>query len=299
MGDLRGGAPRKDLSHVATLITRVSLVASALLGCGPSGATATGTEASSSPSTTGSGTTGPTETGSLSSDSLADTSSTGPGTSESSPGGSCQAPTDPRPGAMCSTWNDDCPEGQKCLSVNEDEAACVDLVTEPASVGAACQGEKLDDPCVRGAYCFLGVCHAYCECSEADPSCADPCATCAFFNGGQPPVCGIPCDPLSSSCEGDLSCKEFGTGRFVCTTDVYKGQLGDACLSGQFCAQGFTCVDSDAVPGCTHEACCSPLCEVGGSSTCVDMLGTDSRCVPFDNPTGCPDFGIGVCVSGS
>lgn len=274
----------------------LALASSALLACGVSAQPAdsthstsgdqTSTEASTDPAT-GSGTTGTGTSVAESSTSVA-TTSTG--------GQECEAVDSPMPSWTCNLWSDDCPAAQKCFSSEWTAAFCVPLVDDPRQVGEACN-ELEPDECVRGARCFLGQCHAYCGCSEIAPTCDDPCSVCSFVDGGPPPMCTIPCDPLEPHCEGVTDCVYNGANAYLCR-DAQNGALGSPC-SGLECAPGLACISSDYFAACEASRCCAQICRVGDDQACIEAVGPATVCLPSTESTGCSYDDVGFCgVSG-
>lgn len=208
----------------------------------------------------------------------------------------CEQPDPARPGWSCNLWDDDCPSGEKCHATLTSDAACVELIAEPLSVGSECDPAAPLDPCERGAFCFSGVCHGYCGCSEAAPTCQDPCSRC-LVTASFPAICSIPCDPLTRSCPGTFSCHPLD-GEFHCYAPSLPDiQPGAPCTGAEGCSEGALCVLPSRFPGCEGEqGCCSPLCRPDDVTACTALLGPGATCEPLDDTVGCPWASTGVCL---
>ncbi|MBC8069617.1 MAG: hypothetical protein IAG13_14870 [Deltaproteobacteria bacterium] len=268
------------IHHVACAFGLVATLA----GCGPqvddSAATGDGsstgvsagssggmTSASTSSSTTSGDTTTVPTTADTSSSSTAVTG-TESGTFIDSPdGGSLY-------GGGCDIWNNDCPEGDKCMPWANDglgswnAVRCSPVPRDAAAVGASCTVEGSPtsgiDDCELGSMCFHvdpitneGVCVAFCTGTRAAPSCADPEQVCSITHEGTLILCLTPCDPLAPECPDGHSC-QAGTDAFVCVR-AGEGAIGDPCRQFVDCELGASCIPG-ATPEC-EESCCTEACD--------------------------------------
>jgi hypothetical protein len=143
----------------------------------------------------------------------------------------------------------------------------------------------------------LGVCHAYCQGSENNPTCPDPDTMC---NGGREfALCTASCCPLEQDCvlDGD-ACHPVNDG-FLCFPDASgdTGAFGDPCEYINACDPGLFCANASVVPACSGATgCCSRLCAVG--STQCAVLHPEMDCVPWFEPgQGPPGFeDVGGCM---
>jgi hypothetical protein len=99
-------------------------------------------------------------------------------------------------GFECDLWGQDCPDGDKCNALSDDNdvydhTQCVPIARDPVDIGEPCTVEDYElsgiDDCAFGAQCLevdpetlTGVCRALCTGSEANPSCEDPELTCVM-----------------------------------------------------------------------------------------------------------------------
>lgn len=189
-------------------ISLITLLA-AFAGCGP-----TPPSSSDGGSSTGSGTTQNTSTtGALPTTGATDDS--GIGSSTTDPGiihtdlDSCFAAAPSQNGlrcSPCSTWLQDCPDGEKCMpwSVDLDDTTwdfwkCIPLPPDPAHVGEPCVVEGSPksgvDNCDEGSMCWHvdpdtleGTCVPFCTNLPDDPVCPDGTA-CLIADFGVLAIC--------------------------------------------------------------------------------------------------------------
>lgn len=191
-------------------ISLITLLA-AFAGCGP-----TPPSSSDGGSSTGSGTTqstSTTSTGVLPTTGATDDS--GIGSSTTDPGiihtdlDSCFAAAPGQNGlrcSPCSTWLQDCPDGEKCMpwSVDLDDTTwdfwkCIPLPPDPAHVGEPCVVEGSPksgvDNCDEGSMCWHvdpdtleGTCVPFCTNLPDDPVCPDGTA-CLIADFGVLAIC--------------------------------------------------------------------------------------------------------------
>ena len=215
----------------------------------------------------------------------------------------------------CEIWEQDCPEGSKCMPVDSDAdgihdtSKCQPLVESPKQVNDDCHVEGspasgVDDCDVR-AICWgvnqanKGACVGMCMGSPDHATCPDG-LQCDVSNGGNLILCVMPCDPLAPSCPEGKVCIPGGEEKiFLCDTDASgdKGAYGDECEYVNVCDNGLMCISGTAVPGCPGQACCSEFCDLTEESMCTGQ-GQVCESVydsPEDAPPGLED--VGVCVS--
>lgn len=219
---------------------------------------------------------------------------------------------------QCSIWNQtDCGEGQKCMPYIDDGGAawnatrCVPIQPLAGAPGDACSainsGGSGEDTCGAGAMCWgtdpetlQGICISFCEGSEANPTCADPSASCSIANDGALILCLPNCDPLIQDCsDPNDACYPIGED-FVCGTnasDPDLGNYGDPCEYINVCQTGLSCQDGSVVPGCTAIGCCTPFCDTTDPEAACPGEGTE--CVPFfeEGTAPRPELdSVGVCI---
>lgn len=267
-------------------------------GCGPivDSVDPSATEAvsdgstSSSPSSSGSATPATSVTtspGSLTSATTSDDSTsldTGDdSTTSSASGGFIYGAPDGGPLLIeCNVWDQDCPNGEKCMPWANDGGVSWNATRcSPVAVGAGQVGEPCTieggpasgiDDCELGSMCLgvdvEGTCVSLCSGSKNVPTCADPTTTCAIANEGVLALCLRTCDPLVQDCAGGDACW-LNEGAFVCVPDV-SGPLGvyaDPCASDDArlpsdCDPGLVCVGQESVPMCADDACCTSFCDL-------------------------------------
>lgn len=214
----------------------------------------------------------------------------------------------------CSTWEQDCPSGEKCTVYANDgggswnASRCVPLVPDPDGVGQSCEalesGVSGLDTCRKGTLCWdvdpvtlEGTCYAFCEGSYEDPSCP-PASTCAAFDVLA--ICDPWCHPLEDDCyAGDVCVSSEYIDGFGCDDDASgaTGAYGDPCTDANTCDPGLYCAAAAHVPGCDAERCCTPFCDYLKDNTCP---GDGQECLHWygaieegEAPLGF--FNLGVC----
>ncbi len=175
---------------------------------------------------------------------------------------------------------------------------CGSVLTGNVAVGESCQ---ISEECVRDAYCKPGAANA----------CAGVCA--------QRLAPGTACSPGRDLCAVDLTCKDDGTGTFVCVENAGEGALcqrvvgphcksglvcsgsgrcvtpaaaGGACADVSECQSGLTCpAGSCAPPVSVGEACGAGLAACGPCLRCQNAseveAGTQTTCVPAEVGAAC------------
>ena len=228
----------------------------------------------------------------------------------SSAGSSSGGPPQP-----CSTFAQDCPEGQKCNPYSPsgnggwEEAKCVPVVPNPDGLYEPCKvlngpfgGE---DTCDKPLLCFNadengnGVCWGQCIGSLMDPQCTDPNAQCQLGRTALNLCVPTNCDPLIQDCSDVEACipDPNGTG-FFCTLDASgdAGALHTPCESANACDPGLFCGDPALAAECDPMApgCCLAFCDLVAPS----CLGKMQQCVPWFPPGTAPPGleNVGKCV---
>ena len=199
----------------------------------------------------------------------------------------------------CDLVAQDCPTGNKCTYVRQDNVTRRRCVPAGAAAeGAACESQgtatgEFYDTCARGLYCTdrrasdgstTFSCQRFCYASS---QCAAPreCVDVLGFTGSQelPRVCGEAgptCDLLTQGCGGTLGCYPSSRTGAVC---VAAGSVTDgaACTYSNDCRAGSACVREGAGQVC-RRLCRSP----SGAPACPS-----GRCEPLQ------DFpNVGACV---
>jgi hypothetical protein len=218
----------------------------------------------------------------------------------------------------CSLWEQNCPDGEKCMPWSStgggelDARRCSPIAENPREVGEPCMvegsfGSGVDD-CVLGSMCWdvdpktnMGECVAFCEGSEAKPSCTDPCTSCSISGSGVLILCLPDCDPLAQDCGEEQGCYPLQSA-FACAPDVSgdMGAIGSPCEYINVCDPGTHCADAALVPGCEAISCCTPFCDVEQPDTC-DALVPGTTCTPWYEdgraPGECFGMGtVGACI---
>lgn len=277
----------------------------ALIACGPAvsatGEGETGSDSNATSTTTASGgsatalppaTVTPTSADATGPDS---TTVTGPpepvstgNTSEASSGDGTEGslpPTDIPPViTLCSVWDNECPDGEKCVAWSSDGSGVWDSArcspAGPAQVGEDCamQGGLASghDSCALGTMCWgvdpetnNGHCTALCYGSEDAPVCDDPTRACVIGNAGSLNVCLTMCDPLTPDCPKDDAC--YGTDRaLICAPPGTPLVTQPAQLTPALCPPGSTAVQPELDANCEDDAlCCAPWCDLSMLNSCA------------------------------
>lgn len=161
----------------------------------------------------------------------------------------------------CSSFDQDCREGFKCVPDGYATRHCVPVDPDPLPDGAGCVGGD-GDPCGPLSWCGLPdpaagdtVCTPLCTGSPSSPVCAEG-TVCIVDDEDIVAVCQRPCDPFADGC-GEYTCQPTSQG-FGCIPSGTAGP-GDRCVDDDTCAAGLVC--DAAAPGCCGPRCCTPLCD--------------------------------------
>ena len=215
----------------------------------------------------------------------------------------------------CSTFEQDCPAGDKCMPWDNsgggawNATRCSPVAAMPGQLGDSCTVEGAGtsgvDDCDVGLMCWdvdaesgQGTCIELCSCSPENPVCNAANTTCAISNEGALAICLPVCNPLDpGACATGQACYPIGD-TFLCAPDASGdlGLAGDPCEYVNVCDPGLLCLGADAVPGCAGLGCCSPACSPGDDGPCLP----GQTCEPWFEPGMAPDecLGmVGVCTA--
>jgi hypothetical protein len=212
----------------------------------------------------------------------------------------------------CSTYLQDCPEGEKCMPWANDggpawnATRCSPVAADPGQLGESCEVEGsgvsgLDD-CDVGLMCFWvdprtleGTCLSLCGGTPDDPSCAAD-HTCQISAGGQIDLCLAHCDPLVDDCL-DGHCTPTSDA-FVCGSYAPGEVLpGSACEYANACVPGSACIPADFVDACDGASCCSSFCDLQAAEPDAPCL-PGQACAPWWEGADAPEpwTHVGVCA---
>ncbi|MEM7154763.1 MAG: ribulose phosphate epimerase [Myxococcota bacterium] len=204
------------------------------------------------------------------------------GADEETGAGFLQMPDGGGPEVECDVWEQDCPDGEKCMPWANDGGSawnatrCSPVADNPGQVGDTCMVEGSGvagiDDCDVGSMCYyvdgetnIGTCVSFCEGSPETPIC-EPGFLCSISNNGVLILCRATCDPLLQDCQDGAACLgAAGSDGFVCIVDASgeMGAPGDPCEFLNACDPGLFCANADAVPDCQGSGgCCSEFCDV-------------------------------------
>jgi hypothetical protein len=214
----------------------------------------------------------------------------------------------------CTSFNQNCADGQKCAAIisdggsSWDTMACVP-VNGTGQPGDACKSESVAaglDDCAKGSMCWdvdemgMGTCVAQCTGTENAPICPDM-GSCTIANDGALNLCLPPCSPLLQDCPEGTACYPVGD-IFSCAPDASGGTgvTNDPCEFINVCEAGLMCADASFVgAGCPQGStgCCTPFCDLSDPAACPNP---DQSCVEFYDPMSLPidppdAKNIGVC----
>jgi hypothetical protein len=218
----------------------------------------------------------------------------------------------------CSVWDQDCPEGEKCMPWANDggnswnATRCSPVDPDPGQPGDPCtvegSGVSGVDDCDVATMCWgvdpetnMGTCVAFCMGSENNPVCDDPTTACSIANEGTLILCLPTCDPLLQNCMDGEGCWGIDDD-FVCAPDAggEMGAYGDPCEFLNVCDPGLFCANPDVVPGCASAGCCSEFCDMSdpmAGANCAGAAG-GQMCIPWfekgQAPPGYED--VGACA---
>lgn len=217
----------------------------------------------------------------------------------------------------CSNWDQDCPEGQKCMPWADNGSnawnatKCVPVDPAKGQPGDACTtmggGVSGLDTCDKGVMCWdvkpdtmKGTCVAQCTGSEAAPMCGQD-TSCFVSNEGVLNLCLPLCDPLAQDCPNENLCipNPQNNEVFACVLDA-SGDMGktfDPCEFVNACDKGFLCANVALGSECMVQAkgCCLPFCDLSDMDTMCP--GAGQECIPwYEMDTAPPGFeNVGIC----
>jgi len=221
----------------------------------------------------------------------------------------------------CDIFEQDCPEGEKCMPWANDGGSswnatkCSPIDPSPKKAGEPCTAEGSGvsgvDDCEAGAMCWdvdpetlEGYCVAFCVGTPDAPTCENPCEHCPVYDDGILLICLPMCDPVAQDCPPNQGCYPVNE-TFICAVDASgpdDGAYKDPCEYINVCDPGLACVNADVVPGCAGAVgCCAPFCRVGAANPGCPDTNQGVECVPWweegqEPPLPCAEGGIGVCV---
>jgi hypothetical protein len=275
--------------------------------------------------TTDDGTTGGASGGTSGGTSTTDESTTGATSDDgSSSGGSTSMAfiMEPDSGvsAECDIWAQDCQDGEKCAPWANDggnswnATRCVPESANPKEPGDSCTTDGSDvsgnDDCIKGSLCFSvnpetneGICTAFCQGSEASPTCADPNAVCNISNNGSLILCLPTCNPMLQDCPttGQPQGCYPVNDEFLCWPDFSfdLGSYGDPCEYFNVCDPGLYCGAAEVVPGCIGSVgCCTEYCDTTDANASCAGASDGAECVPWWDANMAPPGleNVGACI---
>lgn len=217
-------------------------------------------------------------------------------------------PFEPQP---CNSFDQDCPEGQKCVPFAPDGGGwqgtyCVPVVGE-GEIGDACvyTGAAADyDDCGLDSHCWnaqevdgesVGTCTPFCMGTPSEPTCSDGyfCQVSSSLS-----ICVLACDPLAQDCGPDEGCF-WGSTDFFCVPTSEDIPTGEACGFINDCAPGNICISAGSLSACEAASCCANFCAVDGGDGPCQAIDPDYSCVSFWEPGEAPEGyeNVGLCVS--
>ncbi|MCX4241522.1 ribulose phosphate epimerase [Paraliomyxa miuraensis] len=267
------------------------------------------------PSTTVPSTTSP---GTTAGTTITTTSTTASETFGESPGDETWSNFIPQPddldwGDQCGIFEQDCPEGEKCMPWANDggnswnATRCSPVAEDPDGLGEACvvegSGVSGVDSCDYGLMCWdvdpdtnEGTCVAFCVGSEENPFCEDENSTCLLSSDGVLALCLPHCDPLLQDCNDGRACYPIND-EFMCAVDASgdMGEPGDPCEYINVCDGGNFCASADVVPDCMGNGCCTPFCAL---DDLMPPCLPGQVCTPWYEPGLAPPGyeNVGACV---
>lgn len=219
----------------------------------------------------------------------------------------------------CSTYTQDCPNGEKCSPYASakiggwNATRCETLPETPVAAGDTCtvatRGKNAGrDDCGRGLVCTgvsgalnTGLCTRLCGCDSDQTVCREG-ETCVAENSPNAPMCFRTCSPLTGEapgCAGGDRCVPTDDGPFACLEATGVSPFAEECVRLTDCGSGLLCAPAAAVPGCDSPTgqCCTPYCDASDPLAAEGCPGFESgqTCTPFfsdDAPEGYDHVGI-------
>lgn len=217
------------------------------------------------------------------------TSSSGPGTLD--------LPQD----ESCVTWNDQCPEGEKCvvLPIEPPEIfskqKCRPIVPDAGGRGDSCTGTMPsgEDTCERGLICYGGRCKVLCQGQPEDGFTCPDWSLCSVHDDGAYGHCFEICDPFDSNCLPTEKCTLFFS-TFSCVADdgLNEASLFEPYTFHDECEEGLACMTDVAMECPLGEACCTSVCDTESAAPC---MGAQQECIALDAQLPFGD-NLGICT---
>jgi hypothetical protein len=203
----------------------------------------------------------------------------------------------------CDPWDQDCPEGEKCVAYAKldktwDANKCVPVLGT-GQTGDECHyngSAQGTDTCDVGYMCYytnkdgIGICLPQCGGSPDTPMCPDQ-FNCSISNDGSLVLCVYRCDPLLQDCQQESAGCFWDGSKFNCDP---AGTLleNEACNYINDCSPGYLCMDAASLPECIGSACCTAFCDLGDPK----CLENGTECVAFfaegSAPPGLENTGV-------
>jgi len=307
------------------IITGILAGALSIVGCGDkeeetADSATTTTTTTAGPDTTGgtdtttTGGTDSTTTGGSETDSTTDstTTTTDPTTTTDSTTDPFIVDPDSAVENECTTWEENCPDGQKCMPFANDGGnswnaqKCVDVTGEgghgdPCTVEGS--GVSGNDDCELHAMCWdvdpetnEGTCVAFCDGNAESNSCEPEDTVCIPFNDGELNICVPPCNPLLQNCDDGKACYPV-FDEYTCVPIAVppeEGLEGGPCEFVNACQPGLMCINSAIYPnGCGGAgSCCSGFCDLSDP----DCVTPGTECIPINENPSPEQVDYGVCA---
>jgi hypothetical protein len=212
--------------------------------------------------------------------------------------------------AQCDPFQQDCPDGEKCVPYgvgNWDANKCVPIMGSQTTGEQCTSGGILEatDDCDGTGFCWdvmevegeaLGTCYSFCTGTADDPECP-PSSECAISSSGAINLCIPQCDPLLQDCGEGLGCYWDHNG-FVCANAAQNIPAGEPCEFINDCEIGLMCVPAEALPPCGGGACCSPFCELELGDGPCNAAFPGTVCASFyEEDMAPPGYEhVGICI---
>ncbi|HVI01561.1 MAG TPA: hypothetical protein VM869_22755 [Enhygromyxa sp.] len=209
----------------------------------------------------------------------------------------------------CDPFAQDCPHGEKCVPVSNDEghfdhAVCV-LLTGDIPAGEPCTiadpSSGVDD-CDATSMCWFveddaGVCVPLCSGAADHLMCPDGLSCFHTHHDDELFVCVPPCNPLMQDCPTGQAC-QWAQDIFGCSP-THDVPPPEPCAAIPFdCAAGSICLVAEVLDGCEGESCCTAYCDIEDPEACASFPG--HACITFWDEDGPPTpelANIGVCIT--
>ncbi len=208
----------------------------------------------------------------------------------------------------CNTYEEDCPEGQKCMPWANDGGnawnalKCVNVTGEGLH-GDPCTVEVdavsgMDD-CALHHMCWevdldtnMGHCISFCDGTPNDATCDEPDTVCIMTNQNTLNICLPACNPLLQDCPEGEGCYPVNHNYACAPVGVPDevGFEGDTCEYVVACQPGFSCMDAEQVPNCMSPSCCTPFCDLTEQDPCPNP---ETQCIPvYEDNQNAPNVGF-------